>query len=241
MTLRAWLQRAPLVPRHIPVRIALHELRSCAGDPNRPRASRVPLRPYRSHRPGMLHRALAVARALLAIFASRADLILENLALRRQLAVLRRKHPRPRLRASDRVFWLALRRCWPRWKETLAMVQPETVIRWHREGFRRYWRWKSRRRAGRPSTTAEIRALVRRMAAENPTWGAPRIHGEMLKLGLEVSERTVSRSMPRRRPAAPRAARRPIRAARLATSTIRPTLSAGGQGQDVQLPPETLT
>ena len=98
--------------------------------------------------------------------------------------------------ASDRVFWLALRRCWPRWKETLAIVQPETVIRWHREGFRRYWRWKSRRRAGRPSTTAEIRALVRRMAAENPTWGAPRIHGEVLKLGLEVSERTVSRYMP---------------------------------------------
>ena len=109
--------------------------------------------------------------------------------------------------ASDRVFWLALRRCWPRWKETLAIVQPETVIRWHREGFRRYWRWKSRRRAGRPSTTAEIRALVRRMAAENPTWGAPRIHGEILMLGLEVSERTVSRSMPRR-PARPDARQR---------------------------------
>jgi len=146
----------------------------------------------------MLNRALAVARALLAIFDCRADLILENLALRQQLAVLQRKHPRPRLRASDRVFWIALRRGWPRWKETLAIVQPETVIRWHREGFRRYWRWKSRRRAGRPSTTAEIRALVRRMAAENPTWGAPRIHGEIQKLGLKVSERTVSRSMPRR-------------------------------------------
>ena len=146
----------------------------------------------------MLSHALAVARAFLAIFACRADLILENLALRQQVAVLQRKHPRPRLRASDRVFWLALRRCWPRWKETLAIVQPETVIRWHREGFRRYWCWKSRPRAGRPSTTAEIRALVRRMAAENPTWGAPRIHGEILKLGLGVSERTVSRSMPRR-------------------------------------------
>ena len=78
------------------------------------------------------------------------------------------------------------------------MVQPETVIRWHREGFRRYWCWKSRRRAGQPSTMAETRALVRRMAAENPTWGAPRIHGEIQKLGLEVSERTVSRTMPRR-------------------------------------------
>jgi hypothetical protein len=146
----------------------------------------------------MLNHALAVARALLAIFARRSDLILENLALRQQLAVLRRKQPRPRLWASDRFFWLILRRCWPRWKETLAIVQPEAVIRWHREGFRRYWRWKSRRRAGRPSTTAEIRALVRRMAAENPTWGAPRIHGEIQKLGLEGSERTVSRYMPRR-------------------------------------------
>ena len=87
------------------------------------------------------------------------------------------------------------------------MVQPETVIRWHREGFRRYWRWTTRPRAGRPSTTAEIRALVRRMAAENPTWGAARIHGEILKLGLEVSERTVSRFMPRR-PTDPDARRR---------------------------------
>jgi len=146
----------------------------------------------------MLNHALGVARALLALFASRADLILENLALRQQVAVLRRKQPRPRLRASDRFFWLTLRRCWPRWKQTLAIVQPETVIRWHREGFRRYWRWKSRRHSGRPSTTAEIRALVRRMAAENPSWGAPRIHGEIQKLGLVVSERTVSRFMPRR-------------------------------------------
>ena len=174
------------------------ELCSCAGYPNRRQASLVARHRYRHHRAGMLNRALAVARTLLAIFASRADLILENLALRQQLAVLRRKHPRPRLCASDRVFWLALRRCWPRWKETLAIVQPETVIRWHREGFRRCWRWKSRRHAGRPSTAAEIRALVRRMAAENPAWGAPRIHGEIQKFGLEVSERPVSRYMPRR-------------------------------------------
>ena len=187
--------------------LPFNELRSYAGYSNRPRASPVALRPDRRHRPGMLNRALAVARTLLAIFASRADLILENLALRQQLAVLRRKHPRPRLRASDRLFWLALRRGWPRWKETLAIVQPETVIRWHREGFGRYWRWTSRRRAGRPSTGADIRALVRRVAAENPTWGAPRIHGEIQKLGLEVSERTVSRYMPRR-PADPDARQR---------------------------------
>ena len=149
--------------------LPFNELCSCAGYPNRPQTRPVALLPYRHHRARMLNRAFAVARALLAIFASRTDLILENLALRQQLAVLRRKHPRPRLRASDRFFWLTLRRCWPRWKETLAIVQPETVIRWHREGFRRYWRWTSRRRAGRPTTTPDIRALVRRMAAENPT------------------------------------------------------------------------
>jgi hypothetical protein len=155
----------------------------------------------------MLNRALAVARAALAIFARRADLILENLALRQQLAVLQRRHPRPRRRASDRAFRIVLRRWWPRSKEAFAIVQPETVIRWHREGFRRYWRWKSRRRAGRPSTMAEIRTLVRRLAAENPTWGAPRIHGEIQKLGLAVSERTVSRYMPRR-PVGPEARQR---------------------------------
>jgi len=146
----------------------------------------------------MLNRCLAVGRSVAAIFARRTDLVIENLALRQQLAVLQRKHPRPRIRVADRVFWLALRRWWPRWKDTLAIVQPATVLRWHREGFGRYWRWKSRRR-GRPSTDAEIRSLVRRMAAENPTWGAPRIHGEILMLGLDVSERTVSRLMPRRR------------------------------------------
>ncbi len=122
-----------------------NELRSYAGYPNRPRTSPVALRSDRSRRAWLLNRASAVARALLAIFASRADLILENLALRQQLAVLRQKHPRPRLRASDRFFWLTLRRCWPR------------------------------------------------------SWGAPRSHGEIQKLGLEVSERTVSRTM-RRRP-----------------------------------------
>jgi putative transposase len=117
--------------------------------------------------------------------------------LNRFLAVLQRKHPRFRIRGADRVFWLALRRWWPRWKGALAIVQSATVLRWHREDFRRYWRWKARRR-GRPSTDADIRSLVRRMAAENPTWGAPRIHGEILVLGLDVSERTVSRLMPRR-------------------------------------------
>jgi hypothetical protein len=108
----------------------------------------------------MLNHALAVARALLANFGSWTDLILEHLALGQQPAVLRRKQPRPRLRLSDRVFWLSLRRGGPRWNQTLAIVQPETVIRWHRVGFRRYWRWTSRRRAGgraqRPSSERRL-------------------------------------------------------------------------------------
>ena len=103
--------------------------------------------------------------------ASRSELLIENLALRQQLAILTAKRPRPRMRAADRFFWVALRRFWPRWKEVLVVIRTETVVRWHRQGFRKYWTWKSRRRsAGRPSTTAEIRALVRRMAVENPTY-----------------------------------------------------------------------
>jgi len=131
--------------------------------------------------------------------ASQADLLIENLALRQQLAILMAKRPRPRMRAADRFFWLTLRRFWPRWKEALVVIRPDTVVCWHRAGFRKFWTWKSRRRfVGRPSTKAEIRRLVRRMAAENPTRGAPRVHGELLMLGFDVSERTVSRMMPRR-------------------------------------------
>lgn len=156
----------------------------------------------------MLPRIAALAGWFRSLFAGRSDLLLENLALRQQLAVLTAKRPRPRMRTADRFFWVVLRRVWPRWKEVLVLVQPDTVVRWHREGFRRYWRWKSRAKdAGRPPTKAEIRALVRRMAADNPTWGAPRIHGELLMLGIEVSERTVSRYMPKR-PADPDARQR---------------------------------
>jgi transposase InsO family protein len=132
--------------------------------------------------------------------ASQADLLIENLALRQQLAILTAKRPRPRMRAADRFFWLALRRFWPRWKEALVIIQPNTLVRWHRAGFRKYWTWKSRRRSvGRPFTQAEIRASVRRMAVET-TWGAPRIHGELLMLGFDVSEPTISRVMLRRPP-----------------------------------------
>jgi hypothetical protein len=125
-----------------------------------------------------------VARSLLR---SRRDLVLENLALRQQLGVL------------DRMLWVILHWLWPKWKEALIIVQPDTVIRWHRDGFRRYWRWKPRRgRVGRPRIEAEIRDLVRRLANENPTWGAPRVHSELRMLGFDLSERTVSRYMPRK-------------------------------------------
>jgi putative transposase len=128
---------------------------------------------------------------------SRHDLALEIVALRQQLGVLKRKNPRPQLSQWDRLFWLVLRRFWSRWAEALIIVKPETVLSWHRAGFRLYWRLLSRRRPGRPRITSGLCALIRRMASENPLWGAPRIHGELLKLGFEVSERTVSRYLSR--------------------------------------------
>jgi transposase InsO family protein len=156
----------------------------------------------------MFRRIASILGWLRRLAASRSSLLIENLALRQQLAILTAKRPRPRMRAADRFFWVALRRFWPRWKEALIVIQPDTVVRWHRQGFKKYWTWKSRRRLiGRPSTKAKIRRLVRRMAAENPTWGAPRVHGELLMLGFDVSERTVSRMMPRR-PADPEARQR---------------------------------
>ena len=122
------------------------------------------------------------------------DLAVENLVLRQQLAVLKQRRPRPRLTDTDRLFWVLFSRLWSDWRETLHIVKPETVVRRHRQGFRYYWRWKSRHR-GRPKLDPEIRALIRRMCRANPFWGAPRIHGELLKLGIAVSETAVSRSM----------------------------------------------
>ena len=108
--------------------------------------------------------------------------------------MLERMQPRPRLRIQDRMFWVLLRRLWPAWSNVLVIVKPETVVAWHRAGFRLFWRLRSRpKKVGRPRIDAEVRALILRMVEENSTWGAPRIHGELLKLGLEVSERTVSR------------------------------------------------
>jgi putative transposase len=129
------------------------------------------------------------------------QLALENLALRHQVAVYKRTVGRPRLRTADRLFWLGLTRVWAGWRQSLVFVTPDTVLRWQRRRFREYWTQLSgRTTGGRPSINAEIRALIARMAKANPLWGAPRIHGELLKLGIEVAERTVSRLMPRRRP-----------------------------------------
>ena len=111
--------------------------------------------------------------------------------------MLKRRRPRPILNRLDRLFWTGLRRVWPRWAEALVIVKPETVIAWHRAGFRRYWRWRSRRRSGRPKITQELRELILRLAQENSGWGAPKIHGELLKLGFQISERTVARYLRR--------------------------------------------
>ena len=139
-------------------------------------------------------------RTLVSVCQTQPTLAVENLALRHQLLVLQRTAGRPRLRGSDRIFWVVLARLWSRWRELLTIVQPETVIRWHREGFRLYWRWKSRPgRSGRPKISGEIRALIRRMSEANPLWGAPRIHGELLMLGIEISQAAVSKYMVRNR------------------------------------------
>jgi len=124
----------------------------------------------------------------------RHDLAAENLAMRQQLAVMKYQRPRPRLTDTDRFFWVLLSRIWSDWQASLHTVKPETVVRWHRQGFSYYWRWKSRQQ-GRPTADPEIRALIRRLCRANPLWGAPRVHGELPKLGIEVSESTVSKYM----------------------------------------------
>src|SRR3989441_3684247 len=127
-------------------------------------------------------------------------LALENLALRQQLSVYKRTVTRPKLRATDRLLWVGLARAWARWRHSLVIVTPDTVLRWRRRRFREHWtELFGRPTQGRPRVNPEIRALVARMAAANPLWGAPRIHGELLKLGIEVAERTVSRLLPKRR------------------------------------------
>jgi hypothetical protein len=143
----------------------------------------------------MLRLLRATIAALLAGFRCRRELILENLALRQQLATVLQKR-RPLIRPADRAFWVVLHRLWSKWSDAVVIVKPETVIGWHRAGFALYWRWLSKagRPPGRPPVGRQVRDLVRKMASENG-WGAPRIHGELLKLGFSVSERTVSRYM----------------------------------------------
>jgi len=135
-----------------------------------------------------------VLRTFGAAVRSRWDLALENLALRHQLQVALRTNPHPRLRARDRVLWVWLRRLWADgWRQHLHLVKPETILRWHRQGWRLYWTWKSRTRLGRPRLSAELKALIGRISHENPLWGTERIRGELLKLGIVVSNRSIRR------------------------------------------------
>src|SRR4030081_2648195 len=129
-------------------------------------------------------------------FKSKSRLEAENAALRHQLIILRRKvRGRVRLTNSDRLFFIQLYRWFPSVLRAITIVRPETLVRWHRAGFRRYWRWKSRSFGGRPQIDADLRALIRRMGVDNPLWGAPRIHGELLKLGFEVAQSSVAKYM----------------------------------------------
>src|SRR6516162_9082921 len=147
---------------------------------------------------------LILLRSLLAtrpsIFRSRAALEIEILTLRHQIGVLLRSATkRPKLASGDRLFWICLSRLWRDWRSALAIVKPETVVAWHRAGFRRFWAWKVRRGLpGRPVISREVRELIRKMCRENPFWGAPRIHGELLKLGINIAESSVSKYMARR-------------------------------------------
>jgi putative transposase len=133
-----------------------------------------------------------------ATLSGRCNLALENLALRQQLTILKRTQKRPAISTKDRLFWVWLSRIWSEWRAPLLIVKPDTVIGWHRKGFRLFWTRLSRRKiGGRPSADSQIRALIKQMTQANPLWGATRIHGELLKLGIDISERSVSRLMPK--------------------------------------------
>src|SRR5499433_3971469 len=138
--------------------------------------------------------------AIATTFKSRTALQVENIALRHQLAVLRRSVKRPKLTAADRLLWAWLCEAWSDWRSFLVVVKPETVIGWHRKGFRLFWTWKVRRgQPGRPPVSKEVRQLIRKMSRENRLWGAPRIHGELLKLGIDIGETSVGKYLVRRR------------------------------------------
>jgi putative transposase len=152
----------------------------------------------------MLISLAALPPTLFSIFRSRAALQLENLVLRHQIGVLQRSvRKRPKLTPLDRLLWVWLFAVWSDWRSALAIVQPEAIIAWHRKSFRLFWTWKIRLgKRGRPTVAREVRHLIRRMCRENPSWGTPRIHGELLKLGINIAESSVSKYVVRcRKPA----------------------------------------
>ena len=147
----------------------------------------------------MFHLLRVVLCTLRSGIQSRRDLILENLALRHQLAVARRATPKPKLRTADRFLWVLLRRCWSKWHRALVLVQPRTVLGWHRSGFRLFWRWKSRPRVGRPGLNLETLTLIRQMWSANATWSSKRIQAELAKLGIRLSDSTIRKYRPKAR------------------------------------------
>ena len=150
----------------------------------------------------MLELLRCLHTVLVGLLRDRQDLVLENLLLRHQLAVALRSRPRPKLRARDKLLWVLARRFCPMWHHHLVLVRPATVIGWHRRGWRLFWRWRSRSRGGRPRHSAEIRDLIGQMSRDNPLWGTERIRGELLKLGIAASNRSIRRYR-RRRPVRP--------------------------------------
>lgn len=142
---------------------------------------------------------ISLLRSCAAVFRSREDQVIVELALRQQLAIYARRHSKPRLSPLDRAFWVALSRLWPRWRSALVIVRPETVVRWHQRRFRSHWRSISTRGPGRPALAEETRRLIIRMATEN-RWRARKIHAELSKLGIRVSLATISRYLPRAQP-----------------------------------------
>src|SRR5438132_12025954 len=148
----------------------------------------------------MITLLLHLLRLLPFLFGGHRQLALENLALRQQLAVYQRTVTRPPLRRTDRLFWVGLARVWAGWRQPIVIVTPESVLRWQPRRFSEYWtNLSGRPTGGRPPVNAQIKALITRLATANPLWGAPRIHGELLKIGIDVAERTVSRLLPKRR------------------------------------------
>ena len=142
--------------------------------------------------------SLLIARFVYSFFRSKRQLVLENLALRQQVIMLRKSVKKPRPSVVDKLFWMIFLRYVDDWRTILHGLHPDTIVRWHRQGFRLYWRWKSRgQKPGRPAIYAVLRKLIRQMQATNMGWGAPRIHGELLKLDIEISQATVSKYMVR--------------------------------------------